>query len=254
MIFMIKKARQILFTLVLILSISVSVSSWGLSSQAVAEDFIKTGEDVYRRYCIGCHGEKGEGKGKAASLLVVKPRNFTTGIFKFKSTPGGSLPTDEDLMQTITRGLPGSSMPSFILMPERERSAVVEYIKTFSERWKNESRQSPITIPVMPEYLASPESIRKGKNVYIDNGCIVCHGEKGDGKGPAAIALKDVWDMPVKPRNFKRGIYRSGSTPKDIFRTLTTGIEGTPMPAFPHVPEEDRWHVVSYLLSLKGGK
>jgi len=70
-----------------------------------ADDVVKTGQGVYLRYCVGCHGEKGDGKGKAAPLLVVKPRDFTTGIFKFKSTPQGTLPTDEDLIRTITKGL-----------------------------------------------------------------------------------------------------------------------------------------------------
>jgi len=142
--------------------------SFLISTAKADENLIKAGEEVYRRYCIGCHGEKGDGKGKAASLLVVKPRDFTSGIFKFKSTLIGSLPTDEDLMHTVTKGLPGSAMPGNVLMPERERHAVIEYIKGFSERWKNERRQSPIAIPETPIYINSPESIRKGRDLYTE--------------------------------------------------------------------------------------
>ncbi len=218
---------------------------------SMANEMINIGQEVYKQYCIGCHGEKGDGNGKAARLLVIKPRNFTTGVFKFKSTPQGALPTDDDLMRTITKGLPGSSMPAFILVPEHERRAVIEYIKTFSKRWIDERPSASINIPPAPEYIGLPESIIKGSKVYKDNGCDVCHGDKGDGKGISADELEDMWGNKVKPRNFKRGIYRGGSTPKDIFRTLTTGIEGTPMPAFSDILEEDRWHLVSFLLSIK---
>jgi len=219
-----------------------------------ADDVINVGQDVYLKYCVGCHGEKGDGKGKAASLLVTKPRDFTKGIFEFKSTSQGSLPLDEDLMRTITKGLPGNSMPAFVLVPEKERLAVIEYIKTFSEKWKKEKPGQPIVIPPVPEYVGSPESVTKGRGTYEVNGCSGCHGDKGDGKGPAAAILKDMWGNPDKPRNFRRGIYEGGSAPGDLFRTITTGIEGTPMPAFAQIPENDRWHLISYVLSFKGGK
>lgn len=218
---------------------------------SMANEIIKRGEGVYRQYCIGCHGEKGDGNGKAARLLVIKPRNFTTGVFKFKSTPQGALPADEDLMRTITKGLPGSSMPAYILVPEHERRGVIEYIKTFSKRWINERPSASINITPAPEYIGLPESIIKGSKVYKDNGCDVCHGDKGDGKGISADELEDMWGNKVKPRNFKRGIYRCGSTPEGIFRTLTTGIEGTPMPAYSDISEEERWHLISFMLSLR---
>lgn len=222
------------------------------SSLTWGENMVEAGREVYERYCIGCHGEKGDGKGRASALLVVKPRDFSTGIFEFKSTPPGSLPTDEDLMRTITRGLPGNSMPAYELLPERERRAVIAYIKTFSQRWQTERPALPIPIPQVPDFFGSPESVDRGRAVYGQYGCMVCHGMNGDGKGPAAPGLRDMWGNPDKPRNFVRGIYEGGSSPRDLFRTLTTGIEGTPMPAFPQIPEEDRWHLISYLLSLKG--
>jgi mono/diheme cytochrome c family protein len=241
------RKREILLSLLLV---SIPL----LPAPAAAEEaLIQAGKRVYEQHCIGCHGEKGDGKGRAAALLVVKPRDFSTGIIEFKSTPPGSLATDDDLMRTITRGLPGNSMPSFELLPERERRAVIAYIKTFSERWKKEVPPPPIPIPAVPDWFGTAEAIQKGKEVYQKNGCPICHGVEGDGKGPAAPALRDVWGNPDPPRNFKRGIYEGGSSPKDLFRTLTTGIEGTPMQAFPQIPEEERWQLISYLLSLKKG-
>ncbi len=225
-----------------------------LSEALAAEDMAAAGQRVYRRYCIGCHGEKGNGKGKGAALLVVKPRDFTSGTFKFKSTPTGSLPTDEDIMRTLIHGLPGSSMPAFPLLPESERRAMIAYIKTFSGRWVKEKPGLPLAIPSAPDYVRTLESVNKGKELYTSNGCNICHGDTGDGKGPASDSMTDSWNSPVRPRNFKRGIYRSGTSPEDIFRVLSAGVEGTPMPGFFYLSEDDRWHIVSYLLSLKGGK
>lgn len=249
--------RRVLSILFLILPLSTDMLACEgclIAKAQAAEDMVAIGRRVYKRYCIGCHGEKGDGKGKGAALLVVKPRDFTSGTFKFKSTPMGSLPTDEDLLRTVTEGLPGSSMPAFALLPESEKRAAITYIKAFSERWKKEKPQPSIAVPSAPDFIRTPESVRKGKDLYADNGCVVCHGDNGDGKGPAAEAMVDNWGNPVKPRNFKRGIYRSGGTPKEMFKILSTGIEGTPMPGFSHLPEEDRWHLISYLLSLKGGR
>jgi cytochrome c553 len=59
----------------------------------------------YRRYCVGCHGDLGDGNGENAPWLDPKPRDFTLGIFKCRSTPTGTLPADQDLYDTIGRGL-----------------------------------------------------------------------------------------------------------------------------------------------------
>ena len=236
---------------VLFMILAALVAGGPLPGVSAQEDLARAGADVYGRYCIGCHGEKGDGKGKASGLLVVKPRDFSTGVFEFKSTPPGSLPTDEDLMRTIMRGLPGNSMPGYALLPESERRAVIAYIKTFAERWKTETAPPPLPIPAVPADFGSPDSLQKGREAYRLNGCAICHGESGDGKGPAAAALRDARGNPDKPRNFVRGVYESGDLPNDLFRTLTTGIEGTPMPAFPQIPDGDRWNLIAYLLSLR---
>jgi mono/diheme cytochrome c family protein len=225
----------------------------GAAAQALAAELAETGRQVYQRYCIGCHGEKGDGNGPGAALLVVKPRDFSAGIFEFKSTPMGTLPTDDDLLRTIRRGLPGNSMPSYELLSERERRALLAYVKTFSPRWQTETAGTPIALSPRPAGFGVPESVARGREVYMANGCPICHGDKGDGKGLAAAALRDRRGNPDKPRNFLRGVYEGGDRPEDLFRTVTTGIEGTPMNAFAQIPDEDRWHLIAYLLSLKGG-
>lgn len=213
---------------------------------------VSMGKDVYRRYCIGCHGEKGDGNGVAAKDLLVKPRDFREGIFEFKSTPKGSLPTDEDLLRVITQGLPLSSMPSFKLLPEVEKRAVIAYIKTFSDKWKDGVPGESLANVKIPEFVGTPESVKRGEGIYRIR-CVVCHGVKGMGDGPAARALKDAWGNPIKPANFTYGFIDRGPRVEDIYISITLGVDGTPMPAFERVlSDEERWDLTSYILKLMG--
>src|ERR1700682_5250601 len=68
------------------------------------EGHANAGKLNYRRYCIGCHGPAGDGNGENAPWIDPKPRDFTLAVFKCRSTPTGSLPTDQDLYQSISRG------------------------------------------------------------------------------------------------------------------------------------------------------
>src|ERR1700729_3128160 len=79
----------------------------------------------YRRYCVGCHGEEGDGEGENAQWLDPKPRNFTLGQFKCRSTPSGSLPTDQDLYDTIGRGLDRSVMPTWNTFTREQKANLV---------------------------------------------------------------------------------------------------------------------------------
>ena len=95
-----------------------------------SEEWIEFGQEVYQRRCEGCHGDKGDGNGPAATFMYeFRPRNFTAGVFKFSLTPSGSLPQDGDLWRTITRGVRGSAMPSWHMLPDKDRIAVIQYIK-----------------------------------------------------------------------------------------------------------------------------
>src|SRR5262249_53189661 len=89
---------------------------------------------VYNHACSWCHGEDGRGDGPAAFSInkyrSPLPRDFTRGLFKFRSTPSGQLPTDDDLLRTVERGIPGY-MPSFKGLTGRERRLAVEALKRF---------------------------------------------------------------------------------------------------------------------------
>ncbi len=187
---------------------------------------------LYTDACAPCHGRLGDGNGRGARLLgAPQPRDFTAAVFKFRSTPTGSLPTDEDVYRTISRGVPGTWMPAWEdLLSSDQLWALVRYLKGFSEFFAEEEPESAIPIPPAPD--ATPEMIREGRFVYAMLGCAQCHGSLGRGDGPSADELTDDWDRKIRAYDFTRGDYKNGSSPSDVYRTLVTGLSGTPMPAF----------------------
>ena len=105
-----------------------------LGDDAISADHLRHGQAVYTKRCVHCHGETGDGKGPAAPFLHPKPRDYRLGIFKFKSTPYQSRPRREDLERTVHRGIPGTSMPSFKFIPEKDLEAVVDYVLVLTHR------------------------------------------------------------------------------------------------------------------------
>jgi len=108
-------------------------------------------KDDYRRYCVGCHGDLGDGQGENAVWLDPKPRDFTIAQFKCRSTPTGTLPTDEDLFNTIARGLDNSNMPPWNTFTKVQRADLVAYIKHFSAKWQTEKPGTPIRFHPSPK-------------------------------------------------------------------------------------------------------
>ena len=249
--------KQILLAwgfLMLIFEIEASPFRQAVSDQ----EMMKHGRQIYRDRCLGCHGPKGDGLGPASPFLDPKPRNFITGTFKFKSTPNESLPSDRDLMRTLSYGVPGTSMPSFRLMPEVSKYAVIQYIKTFSQLWKKPENKGPrlqgASFPIgdFREHKKFIKRAKKGRVLYLQN-CLICHGDQGKGDGEGGEELVDDWDFPVRPGNLTRPILKSGASVKDIYRALLTGIAGTPMPSFKEaISDEELWDVAAYVLYLRG--
>jgi cytochrome c oxidase cbb3-type subunit 2 len=223
-----------------------------LRARGFSEEELR-GEAVYRRYCIGCHGVEGDGQGEAAAFLDPRPRNFTLGAFKFRSTPSGSLPTDDDLMRTLRNGVHGTSMPEWRLVPEAELRAVIAYLKTFSTRFDRFTPRPPIALPGAPTDLAGKDRIERGKEIYFSLQCNKCHGDKGKGDGPSARTLVDSEGLPIVPFDFTRRSPKGGTRPEDYYRTFMTGLNGTPMPSYAEsIPEEqDRWDLVAFTMSLR---
>jgi mono/diheme cytochrome c family protein len=205
----------------------------------------------YRRYCAGCHGDLGDGEGENALWLDPKPRNFTLAQFKCRSTPSGSLPTDEDLFNTVGRGRQNSNMPSWNPLSDQSRIDLVAYVKHFSERWKTEKPGAPIEIPAEPAVTA--ERVQAGQALFQKLECWKCHGVEGRANGPSAETLTDDQNRPIKPFNFHDQVkFKCGTEDRDIYRIFMTGLDGTPMPSFAdNVKPDEAWDLVFYLRTLQ---
>lgn len=213
-----------------------------------------TGHGLYLRYCYGCHGLQGDGKGENASFLDPRPRDFTEAKFICRSTPTGTLPVDSDLEQTLERGVWTSAMPSWRPLSAADRVALVAYIKTFSQRWKEEKPGEPINIP--PETPVTIESIGKGSQIFQKLECWKCHGMQGRGDGPAADTLTDSKDQPIRPYDFASANdashFKCGVTNTDLYRIFMTGLDGSPMPSFAdQLQPNEAWDLVHFLRTLQ---
>ncbi len=104
----------------------------------------QNGKVVYERKCMLCHGEKGDGKGPAAEELSPAPRDLVSGVYKIRTT-ANKIPSDEDLFKVITDGMPGTSMPPWKVLPEKDRWDLVAYIKTFAaDKFKEDSQEAGV--------------------------------------------------------------------------------------------------------------
>lgn len=188
------------------------------------------GQAVYQKACAACHGDQGDGAAPAAQYIKTRPRDFTSGTFKFRSTPNGELPTDEDMLRIVENGIPGTQMPGWKgVLTAKEREAVVAYIKTFSEDFKA-GAPAPMEIPAATE--STPEAVVEGRMVYMLMECWACHGSKGRGDGKSGKTLDDDWGRKILPWDLTRYRYKAGNDPQALYRTFSTGLNGTPMPAY----------------------
>src|SRR6202167_2171211 len=211
------------------------------------------GKLVYEKYCVPCHGEKGDGKGHFSQDTTPVPRDFRQGTFKWRTTPSGSLPTDADLERVLITGLYGTSMSSLrTTLSHQQRLDVVAYIKTFSPRFATDKPEPAITIPPEPPYTA--ESVKRGADVYEKFNCAQCHGDGAEGDGPSADDLTDDWGNPIVPYDLTEGHIKCGNSGPDIYRVFIGGLNGTPMPSFADsISPDEAWDLVHFIQSLSPG-
>jgi mono/diheme cytochrome c family protein len=211
----------------------------------------EAGKQDYRRWCVGCHGKEGNGEGENAPYVDPKPRDFTEALFRWRSTPTGTLPTDQDLYDTITRGVVDTLMPTWRPLTPQTRVDLIAYIKTFSPKWQTQKAGTPITIP--PEPSQTIDSVLHGRQLFDQMQCWKCHGPEGRGDGPSAITLTDDKGEPIRPYNFHDGTrFRCGETNQDLYKIFMTGLDGTPMPSFADsLKPQDAWDLVHFLRTLQ---
>jgi cytochrome c oxidase cbb3-type subunit 2 len=242
--------------IVLILALAVTLPFVAYGQQMESHEgkwtgHSEAGRQLYYRYCWGCHGARGNGDGENAPYLNILPRNFVAATFKCRSTPTGMLPLDQDLFDTLGRGINFTNMPKWSALTDQQRADLVAFIKTFSPRWKTEKPADPIQIP--PEPALTVVSIKHGGELFQKLECWKCHGQEGRGDGPSASTLTDSNDQPIRPYNFTSdNRSKCGRTNQDIYKIFMTGLDGTPMPSFADVVKpEDAWDLVHFLRTLQ---
>jgi len=233
-------------------------------------EMIEAGKRVYFTKCVWCHGVEGAGDGPSADRLWPRPRNFNQGTFKIRHTASGELPLfdakkpvpgQNDLFETVTHGLPGSAMPPWEgILTEEQRLQVLSFVTTqlvkdrkFTD--KQSESQTILQLNELKPIPANEESLKKGAELIVEKKCVECHGAEGRGDGNA-FNLKDDWGFSIQPANWHkcwnfRGSRQDPYNVKNIFRTFSTGVNGTPMPSFAdNTTVEERWHIANFVNSL----
>lgn len=206
------------------------------------------GKPLYLQQCSACHGERGAGDGPAAAFLDPKPRDFTKRVFKLRTTPSGQPPTTDDVLRTIARGIPGTSMPSFGFLSEADRRKIAAHVLRLADLLE-EPEPTPLPQPGTPP-ATTAETVALGKELYADAGCASCHGPSG--KGDGTQEMKDSEGRVIKARDFTNGAFAGGGERLDLYYRFTTGMDGSPMPGYgDSLDVGQRWALVDYVLSLR---
>lgn len=206
----------------------------------------ESGKDIYMKRCFWCHGEQGRGDGPSAVGMFPRPRDLVRAEYKIRSTHHGQLPTDEDMLQIIARGMPGTPMSGWQkILALDERRSLVEYLKSLAPRFGGE----------MPDSIMVPSgagSVERGKEIYRNAKCSLCHGEAGRGDGAIATTLNFEWGLLAAARDLTRGwTFKGGHEPRDIYLRITGGLNGTPMgPYRDLLSDQERWDLAHYIVSL----
>ncbi len=210
---------------------------------------------LYDRLCLPCHGADGDGRGPAAAWLWPPPRDFTSGAYKWRSTPSGEPPTSGDIARSIREGMPGTSMHGFgAALSEAEIVALGDLVLAFDDA-KPAAPERALAIPEPPADARALAA--RGEELFEELGCAQCHGAEGRGDGPSAETLTDsrgrpsiVWDLRAQP--LRRPSPAGEAAIVSIYRSLATGLSGTPMPSYAEaVPAEDLWAVSAYVDAIR---
>ncbi len=219
-----------------------------------AEPSVERGQLVYKEKCVYCHAENGSGKGVSAFYSSPRPRNFIKGQYKFRTTPFGKIPTDDDLYKMLVRGMPGTTMPSWKHFPEVDLKSLVLYLKTFSKKFakfkKKGKTHKLIQIESPPPF--DDQSLERGKKFFAAT-CSGCHGLQGRSDGESTKRNVDIGSDAIRPRNLTQPwTFRRGKSPQQLFLTIRTGLSTTAMPRHSKRIFKDRdvWDIVHYVATL----
>ncbi len=202
------------------------------------------GWSTYDRYCLACHGARGDGRGPGAAYTRPRPRDFTLGDYEWRTTPIGDPPTDEDLRAAIRFGVPGTSMPAFdSVLSARELADTIMLIEAFSPSAFSRARGAELTLAPPPE--ASDPA--RGATLWTQLGCATCHGAGGQGDTPA-----HPFDLTTERVRRPRSTDDREARRRAIALDLATGLAGTAMPGYSNAATNtDLWALADHVLSLE---
>ncbi len=252
-----------------------------LGNDQIEKTHLVRGGQVFMRRCKPCHGVTGDGNGPVAQYMNPRPRDYRQGIFKFTTTPYGSMPRRPDIVHTLKRGVTGTSMPSFQELSKEDLEAVADYVILLARRgqlesqlvslaeeeeevdpefveeivgeivaqWETAQRQQVMPVSKMPEM--TPETIAEGHEIFLKKACSRCHGNNGRGGSIGNVEVgQDAWGHKAAAADLTSGMFHGGGRPIDIYRRIYSGINGTPMPAFGKTFQEDPdaiWRLVHFI-------
>ncbi len=215
---------------------------------------LERGRVLYSSRCSTCHGAQANGQSGAALLMSSRPRDLTAGVFRLRSTSADGLAAPEDVFRTFTAGIAAHGMPSVDYLSEADRWALVLYLWTLSPLLEAGTVGEPIIVGEAPP--RTPALVEQGRALFKKWECTTCHGDRGRGDGPRARELKDLWGMPIRPRDYTSFRFKGGGRTRDIVRVLATGLPGTPMPSvFEQLKDRSDltplWALAYYVESLR---
>ncbi len=258
--------KRLIFSFLAVALIAIPTTVFAAVPDGVKKDLLEKGKKVYFKRCVWCHGIEGGGDGPSADRLFTRPRNFIQGTFKIRTTDSGELPMAADLIKTVQNGLQGSAMPAWgEFLAEDEIFAVVEFVKTLvQDRDFDDTEDEEVFVQDFgtnpwgtkgPYHLGVPQAdIDAGKEIFTKNKCFECHG--GEGRGDGNPTMKDDWGFPIVAADWQqcwnfRGARRDPFNPFHVVRTISTGMNGTPMPNFKdQITVEDRWKIAAFVNAL----
>lgn len=230
-----------------------------------------TAAELYAQHCAACHGTKGDATGLAAKFVFPKPRDFRSGKFRLVSTSNG-IPTPDDIVAVVRRGMPGSSMPPWVHLGDEAIKMLTEHVLTLrrdgareilkaaaaesDDEMSEEELQGIVTRLTTPgEVVAVPDlgkptsqAVAHGKELYATKGCLQCHGATGKGDGQQQMV--DAEGLPTRPRDFTRGIFKGSPDAVSVWRRIASGMPGTPMPSSQSLTPGEIGDLTHFVLSL----
>lgn len=241
-------AARVAFCSVVLLA--VSVAAFGSCASSRSDVQATRGAALFERHCVECHGVFGDAETAVKPLLFPRPRAFRDGVFKLASTQNG-VPSDTDLVATLRRGLPGSTMPSYGWMADEDLVALAHHVRSLAvdgmserlqlraaslgivadeaqARAEAERRMQPGPVVAVPAALPENEENRERGHQLYQRHCAACHGEDGKGRTPD-LAWAGVAEMQW-PRDFTAGFLRGDASREAIAHRIRAGIPGANMP------------------------